>query len=98
MPANPLAWLSVLPALPMMPGLPVMPRLPELPLMPALLPLAMLVALAVDRLLGEPPVKLHPVVGMGRYLGLWSEWLTRLAPRPADACIRARNCGISERS
>lgn len=77
MPAHPLAWLSMLPALP------VMPALRELPMLPALLPLAMLVALAVDRLLGEPPVKLHPVVGMGRYLGLWSEWLTRLAPRPA---------------
>ncbi len=51
--------------------------------LPLLLPLAMLVALGVDRLLGEPPVKLHPVVGMGRYLGLWSAWLTSLPPRKA---------------
>lgn len=51
--------------------------------LPLLLPLAMLVALGVDRLLGEPPVKLHPVVGMGRYLGLWSAWLTSLPPRQA---------------
>ena len=31
--------------------------------------LALLVALAVDRWLGEPPVRLHPVVWMGNYLG-----------------------------
>ncbi len=31
--------------------------------------LAVLVALAVDRWLGEPPVRWHPVVWMGRYLG-----------------------------
>ncbi len=32
-------------------------------------PLAVLVALALDRALGEPPARWHPVVGMGRYLG-----------------------------
>lgn len=42
-----------------------------------LLPLAMSAALAVDRL-GEPPTWAHPVVGMGRYLGLFK--LTRLPP------------------
>jgi adenosylcobinamide-phosphate synthase len=42
-----------------------------------LLPLAMGVALLVDRL-GEPPAWAHPVVGMGRYLGLFK--LTRLPP------------------
>ncbi len=31
--------------------------------------LAILVALAVDRLFGEPPARWHPVVAMGRYLG-----------------------------
>ncbi|WP_439518681.1 adenosylcobinamide-phosphate synthase CbiB [Hydrogenophaga sp.] len=31
-------------------------------------PLAVLVALAVDRMFGEPPARWHPVVGMGRYL------------------------------
>ncbi|MFC7462835.1 adenosylcobinamide-phosphate synthase CbiB [Hydrogenophaga defluvii] len=31
--------------------------------------LAMLIALAVDRLWGEPPARWHPVVAMGRYLG-----------------------------
>jgi len=40
-----------------------------------LLPLAIAVALAVDRL-GEPPTWAHPVVGMGRYLGLFK--LTKL--------------------
>ena len=47
------------------------------PLMPLLLPLAIAVALAVDRL-GEPPAWAHPVVGMGRYLGLFK--LTKLPP------------------
>ncbi len=47
-------------------------------LMPLLLPLAVAVALLVDRL-GEPPSWMHPVVGMGRYLG-WFQ-LTRL-PAP----------------
>jgi adenosylcobinamide-phosphate synthase len=42
-----------------------------------LLPLAILVALLVDRL-GEPPTWMHPVVGMGRYLGGFK--LTRLPP------------------
>ncbi|MDR7272533.1 adenosylcobinamide-phosphate synthase [Pelomonas saccharophila] len=43
-----------------------------------LLPLAMAVALLVDRLFGEPPAWAHPVVGMGRYLGLFK--LTKLPP------------------
>lgn len=42
-----------------------------------LLPLAMGVALGVDRF-GEPPAWAHPVVGMGRYLGLFK--LTKLPP------------------
>ncbi|WP_255368713.1 adenosylcobinamide-phosphate synthase CbiB [Polaromonas sp. OV174] len=37
----------------------------------------LLVALAIDRLLGEPPARLHPVVWMGRYLG-WAG--KRIAP------------------
>nr|WP_157275484.1 adenosylcobinamide-phosphate synthase CbiB [Pelomonas sp. Root1444] len=47
-------------------------------LMPSLLPLAMLLALLIDRAFGEPPTWAHPVVGMGRYLGLFQ--LTRLPP------------------
>lgn len=42
-----------------------------------LLPLAIVVALLVDRL-GEPPTWMHPVVGMGRYLG-WFK-LAKLPP------------------
>lgn len=42
-----------------------------------LLPLSILVTLLVDRL-GEPPTWAHPVVGMGRYLGLFK--LTKLPP------------------
>ncbi len=41
--------------------------------------LAVLVALAVDRVWGEPPARWHPVVGMGRYLGWAGE---RIAPTP----------------
>lgn len=47
-----------------------------------LMPLAMLVALLVDRLFGEPPVWAHPVVGMGRYLGAFKR-LPALGPLPA---------------
>jgi len=50
--------------------------------------LAMAVALAVDRWLGEPPLRWHPVVWMGHYLGalgprLWP--LRRTAGRVAGA-------------
>jgi len=48
--------------------------------MPLLLPLAIVAALLVDRL-GEPPAWMHPVVGMGRYLG-WFK-LTKLTAAPA---------------
>lgn len=43
-----------------------------------LAPAAILVALLVDRCWGEPPARWHPVVGMGRYLGV-------LGPRIAPA-------------
>jgi len=42
--------------------------------------LAMLVALAVDRLFGEPPGWMHPVVGIGHYLGLFGKALCALPP------------------
>ena len=45
---------------------------------------AVLVALALDLLFGEPPAWMHPVVGMGRYLGALG---TRVS-RPADAVPR----------
>ena len=46
---------------------------------------AVVVALAVDRFLGEPPARLHPVVWIGRYLG----WIgPRVAP-DASAMGRA---------
>lgn len=44
--------------------------------MTLLLPLSIAIALGVDRRWGEPPTWAHPVVGMGRYLGLFE--LTRL--------------------
>jgi adenosylcobinamide-phosphate synthase len=49
----------------------------------AVMPGAMLAALALDRLFGEPPARLHPVVGMGRYLGWAGRGLPALAPRAA---------------
>lgn len=49
------------------------------------MPAAMLIALALDRLFGEPPARLHPVVGMGRYLGWAGRDLPALAAGPAFA-------------
>jgi len=39
--------------------------------------LAVLVALALDRWLGEPPARLHPVVWLGHYLGYVGAWVQR---------------------
>lgn len=47
--------------------------------------LACAAALALDRAFGEPPARLHPVVGMGRYLGAVGPWLLKLPPRAAFA-------------
>lgn len=49
---------------------------------PALAAVAVLLALLVDRLLGEPPAWLHPVVAMGKYLASWETWLLSLRPAP----------------
>lgn len=43
---------------------------------------ALWLALAIDRWLGEPPARCHPVVWMGQYLGAVS---SRVAPLPKDA-------------
>lgn len=46
---------------------------------------AVLVALVLDRLFGEPPARLHPVVAMGHYLGAVGRRVSRAAgaaPRP----------------
>ena len=48
-----------------------------------LLALAMLAALAVDRLFGEPPSWAHPVVGIGQFLNLFGARLKRLPAAPA---------------
>ncbi|WP_295546103.1 adenosylcobinamide-phosphate synthase CbiB [uncultured Pseudacidovorax sp.] len=49
---------------------------------PVVLVAALWLALAVDRWLGEPPARLHPVVGMGA----WLAWAGRhAAPLPGDA-------------
>lgn len=49
-------------------------------------PLAVLLALALDRALGEPPARWHPVVGMGKYLSFMG---SRIAPAPEEAHGRA---------
>jgi len=48
------------------------------------LALAVLVALAVDRWLGEPPVRWHPVVWMGHYLGWGGRWVQARARQVPD--------------
>ncbi len=52
---------------------------------------AVLVALGVDRALGEPPVRVHPVVLMGHYLAAVGRWVSR----PVGAVQRsgAEFCG-----
>ena len=46
--------------------------------------LAVLVALLLDRLWGEPPVWLHPVVLMGKLLGALGKWIAPRAERTRD--------------
>jgi adenosylcobinamide-phosphate synthase len=46
---------------------------------------ALLLALLIDALWGEPPAWLHPVVGMGKYLACWQDVLPSL--RPVSACV-----------
>jgi len=58
----------------------------------AVVPGAMLVALVVDRLLGEPPTRWHPVVAMGRYLAAFERWLTSLPSAGAFAAGAAAWC------
>jgi len=51
----------------------------------AMLAGALLVALALDLVFGEPPARLHPVVAMGRFLGAVGRRVSRAAgavPRP----------------
>ena len=56
------------------------------PMLPAwLLGAAVLVALAVDRWLGEPPERWHPVVWMGDYLGWGGCWLQARTRQSASA-------------
>ncbi len=50
----------------------------------ACLALAVLVALVVDRLWGEPPLRWHPVVWMGRALEAFAQRIAPLAPTGRD--------------
>jgi len=45
---------------------------------------ALLLAVWLDRLVGEPPERAHPVVWMGQVLRWWGERLAPLSPRAAD--------------
>ena len=49
---------------------------------------ALCLALAIDRWLGEPPARWHPVVWMGRYLG----WSGRCIAPPAHAARPRKAC------
>ena len=46
--------------------------------------MALLMAVWLDRLVGEPPERVHPVVWMGKVLRWWGERLAPLSPRAAD--------------
>lgn len=46
--------------------------------------LAVLVALLLDRMWGEPPVWLHPVVLMGKLLGAFGKWIAPSVDRSRD--------------
>jgi len=46
-------------------------------------PVALLVALAIDRYFGEPPVRLHPVVWMGNFLAWGGQRVQRVAGQGA---------------
>ena len=53
----------------------------------------LLLAVCIDRLWGEPPAVLHPVVWMGHYLEFWGKWTTRLPPVGAFLAGAAAWCG-----
>ena len=60
------------------------------PLCAVVLSGALLVALAVDRWIGEPHVRWHPVVWMGNYLGWSGAWVQRrVAPDPSLRDLKA---------
>lgn len=46
--------------------------------------IALLLALVIDHYLGEPPVRGHPVVWMGRYLGCAGQFLQRFTRQISD--------------
>jgi adenosylcobinamide-phosphate synthase len=53
------------------------------------LALAILVALLIDGVWGEPPARWHPVVWMGRYLGRAGAWAAPVAPASPAVARRA---------
>ena len=53
----------------------------------AAVPLAVAAALALDRALGEPPARFHPVVGMGRYLAWMGDRVAPQASAPKDRAL-----------
>jgi adenosylcobinamide-phosphate synthase len=53
-------------------------------LMALIMGVALLLALALDRWLGEPPVRLHPVVWIGNYLGWVGAWVQRHTVQQPD--------------
>jgi adenosylcobinamide-phosphate synthase len=53
----------------------------------------LLLALLIDRLWGEPPAAVHPVVGMGQYLQWAGKHVTSLPPHAAFAAGATAWCG-----
>lgn len=51
---------------------------------------ALLLALLIDHLCGEPPARLHPVVGMGRLLGASGRWVGAAEAADPDLARWAR--------
>ena len=54
----------------------------------------LLLAIAIDRYLGEPPARLHPVVWMGNYLD-WAAGRIRPNPSPAVRDLKAFGLGAA---
>jgi adenosylcobinamide-phosphate synthase len=55
---------------------------------------ALLLALLIDHLWGEPPARLHPVVGMGWLLGKGGPWVSADAARDPDLPRWARGAAL----
>lgn len=65
-----------------------------LPLPATVIALAVLTALAVDRWLGEPAVRWHPVVWMGHYLKVMGQWFAPMQAVEGTVALRVFAAGM----